>query len=306
MRFMMKRLNFVLLGMVVVVSVEVVRVLWLRQRVEQSRADWQQRTVDLKLRVGVAERTLAALIEERTQLEKKNTETGAVDKPVATGKKAVEKSRTQIDKEAQEKDPKVQLAALTNKRAKLAKNYGPYFKRNDIPVEQQNKLLDVMAKEQETLQDLQAIKGAEGLKNMATAIDTVRKQAASERELAEKEILGDVSYAALREYERRVAVQEWVNGFAGRAAMAGLPLNLDQAEAMTKSLASLSNNYQNGGDAPLSSIEWDRATAQMNTFLSPEQVRYYRHIIVYISPRGFTAVENAILADGEKVRAALR
>lgn len=302
----MKRVNFILMGMVVVVSLGVVQVLWLRQRAERSRADWQQRAATLKLRVGAVDRTLAGLFEERMQLEKKNKETAAADKPVATGKTATEKSRTQIDREAQEKDPKVQLATLSYKRVKLARNYGPYFKRNGITVEQQNKLLDTMAKEQETLQDLQAIKGADGLRDSATAIDTLRKQAASERELAEKEILGDVSYTALREYERSVAVQEWVNGFAGRAAMAGLPLDLDQAEAMTKSLASLSDTYQNGGEAPLSSIDWNHAAMQLDNVLSSEQLKYYRKIISHISPRGFTALQNAILADGEKARAALR
>lgn len=190
-----------------------------------------------------------------------------------------------------ERDPKVQAVRLAAVQARDLERYGPLFRKLGLTAEQIDRFNQITLRRREQTWDLRDIRAeavAKGADVAATeqAVTRLRADATAEMEAAQRELLGEVGYRELREYERSLAPRSTVSALAGSAVLAGIPFSPAQAEQVTMILAQASSDYRAGKAATERTIDWTAADEQARGVLSAEQWELFRTIDPPTSPGG--------------------
>jgi RNA polymerase sigma factor (sigma-70 family) len=85
-------------------------------------------------------------------------------------------------------------------------------------------------------------------------------------------LLGPQGFEQFREATRQAPLRTLVTQLAASSYYTPSPVTADQAAQLQSLLAALSADYQDGGTANASSVNWDQALAQAQAFLSPSQL----------------------------------
>lgn len=173
-------------------------------------------------------------------------------------------------------DPKVQLLFYASERAQLTQTYGPFFRAHGLSPAQIEKLSDLIIRSRQQTFDLSEISRTKGVSFSDPAMVAQRKQGEAEVQAGLTEVLGESGYAELKDYARALDVHTFVGKVAGLAAVEGMPINREQADALVRVLANACPMYSLGGPANLSRIDWKAAEAQAQGILSPEQMKLLR------------------------------
>jgi hypothetical protein len=174
------------------------------------------------------------------------------------------------------KDPKLQMLYLAAARASRMMTYGPLFVALRLSPAQKERFMDISMKQEQADADLLAVMRAQGLPADDPAVAALKQQTADEAKAAQLELLGPEAYRQVQEYHRTLAFRFMVGQFAGVAAWAGIPLDRQQAERMTQSLADASSSYRRGGSVDYLSIDWDAADQRAAENLTPAQRDLYQ------------------------------
>jgi hypothetical protein len=177
-----------------------------------------------------------------------------------------------------EKDPKQQIHRLAARRLALAAIYGPLFRSLGLSSVQSEKFLDLTLKGEEQQMDLSAIMRSQGLSEDDAVVAKLQKESDAELQGALRELLGEAGYRQAQDYGRTSVVRELVSGLAGAAAVAGVPINAQQAEQLTYLLANASSRYRSGGPAEVAEIEWDKIDTPARAILSESQLTLFKSV----------------------------
>jgi hypothetical protein len=252
---------------------------------------------------------MARLQRGETELaEPKKPETAPVAATEAEGpEKAapVPESPAEIPLVDQLKDPKLQVIQFAMERAFLAQRYGPFFWKEGLTPTQIERLCDVLVRSRMNTYDLSEIHRLQGLSFNDPAMLAERDRGKAEVEAGIREVLGDPGYARLKDYARSIEIRDHVGKIAGAAALEGVPINREQADALVNVLAATTPLYASGGPAEFVRIDWKTAEAQAQGILSPAQMKVLREDRPGAGPsRNGDAAHSAIgHAMGELMRA---
>ena len=175
-------------------------------------------------------------------------------------------------------DPKEQLRQLAARRLALGSIYGPLFRSLGLSPAQSERFLDVTLKGEERQMDLSAVMRSQGLSEDDPMVAKLRGESDAEIQAALRELLGQAGYRQAQDYGRTSVVRELVSGLAGAAAVAGVPINAQQAEQLTYLLANASSRYRSGGPAEVAEIEWDKIDTPARAILSESQLTLFKTV----------------------------
>ena len=175
-------------------------------------------------------------------------------------------------------DPKEQLRQLAARRLALGSIYGPLFRSLSLSPAQSERFLDVTLKGEERQMDLSAVMRSQGLSEDDPMVAKLRGESDAEIQAALRELLGQAGYRQAQDYGRTSVVRELVSGLAGAAAVAGVPINAQQAEQLTYILANASSRYRSGGPAEVAEIEWDKIDTPARAILSESQLTLFKTV----------------------------
>ena len=175
-------------------------------------------------------------------------------------------------------DPKEQLRQLAARRLALGSIYGPLFRSLSLSPAQSERFLDVTLKGEERQMDLSAVMRSQGLSEDDPMVAKLRGESDAGLQAALRELLGEAGYRQAQDYGRTSVVRELVSGLAGAAAVAGVPINAQQAEQLTYLLANASSRYRSGGPAEVAEIEWDKIDTPARAILSESQLTLFKTV----------------------------
>jgi hypothetical protein len=199
-------------------------------------------------------------------------------------------------------DPKLQTLELQRLRAGVALDYGEFFRIRGLPPAQIEKFLENKAKRVELDLDLDlAATGQDAAGKRATR--TMRQRGEADYQAAQMEALGPENYRALLDYERTLLVRNGiVNGLAGSAALAGLPLTAEQGDRLFQAaLAAAGNDPAMSGFELARRIDWQLLDAQAQQILTPEQFTLFRSV----APQNESLSRFSLQTDAAVARARL-
>jgi hypothetical protein len=210
----------------------------------------------------------------------------------------------------QERDPKVQAIRLASWRAQVVTSHGVFFRQRKLTPGQIGQFQDIIARRDEQNVDLNSIRDLEKEKNGSVSAETeaavakLEDQAKVDAETAQKALLGEEGFHALREYNRTVRMRGCVSDLAGAAAVAGIPFSAEQAEQLTQVLANTSSAYRAGAAASAVDADWNRADEQARGILSAPQMEFFQTVCPPFSFEGrFQRRYHDALAEAAKVDA---
>lgn len=204
-------------------------------------------------------------------------------------------------------DPKVQVLYNANERAGLAQTYGPFFQSHHLSPAQIDKLSDLIVRSRAHTFDMSEINRTKGIPFNDPAMVAQRQQGEAEVQAGMTEVLGASGYAELKDYARALEIHTFVGKIAGTAAVEGMPITLEQADALTQVLANACPMYAMGGPANLSRVDWKVAEAKAQDILSPQQIKLLHADAPGVGPsRSRVELGNAVYRAISEMRAAGR
>jgi len=273
--------------------------------VAQHQADVAAECQKMEARLATAEKIQVKLRADiEAKLKAAEAKTGIPALAASTPSATEEKLRTLIRKEREaEKNPQVQLLQLAARRAKSAASFGLFFRTLGLSAGQIEKFKDNVVRREETQMDLLGVMREQGLTLRDPVLAKLWMNVEPEYQAAQKELLGDVDYRQLQDYERATETRNSVSRMAGMAAVLGVPFTTEQAEQLMRLMVNASSDYRGGGKAYLFSIDWAIVDAEAGTILSEPQM----NLLKTIEPSGeggrYWGRVNQLLMQAEKADA---
>jgi hypothetical protein len=146
-----------------------------------------------------------------------------------------------------------------------------FYASAGLTTEQIARFEALMMEAEEVKLDFFATARAQGVEPSAPELAELRAEAAAELTRALHELLGEQGYQQFQRLKRAlpldVIVEDTAKLLASRA-----PLAASQRSRLLDTLASADPSYESGSAARLETIDWSRALAEAQTYLSPAQV----------------------------------
>lgn len=146
--------------------------------------------------------------------------------------------------------------------------YGPLFRKLSLSPDQVAKFEAALEKKEEENMDLNASLMDQHLTYADPTAQKLYAQVYAECRGAIAQVLGDSGMKEFEAYEQGLPARSAVTGFAGAAAVGGIPLSPEQVGRLT----TLATQAPIGPDGP----QWDGVIAKAATFLSPQQIELLR------------------------------
>ncbi|MEO5961511.1 MAG: hypothetical protein ABIR80_20560 [Opitutaceae bacterium] len=201
-------------------------------------------------------------------------------------------------------DPKVQVLFFAQERANLAQSYGPFFRAQGLTPTQVERLCDWIIRSRTDSHDLSEIHRLQEKSFNVPEMVAQRDRNKAEVEAGMIEVLGTAGYAALQDYRRSIDVRMYVGKVAGVAAVEGVPISREQADALVQILASATPLFALGGNAEFKSIDWKSAESQAQGIFTAAQMKLLRSDTAGVGPsRRSNAAFDAILRAAREVSA---
>jgi len=169
-------------------------------------------------------------------------------------------------------DPKLFALGMKAYQANLNVNFAPVFRALNLTPDQIAKFDSLAVAHQEAIIDILSSAITEGLPLSDSSVRTLMQQENAQYQTSEQGLLGDSAYQQMQQLNRTLPVTGIVRDVAMQAALTSTPLSGVQADQLTQILASSSGQYQNGGYAIPSTINWPAALGQAQAVLSPTQL----------------------------------
>ena len=97
---------------------------------------------------------------------------------------------------------------------------------------------------------------------------------------AQTELLGQAGYARFEFYERSALLRNFVDAWAGNAAVAGTPITAVQADALIAAMAAASRQGPPGTQAQMQGIDWPVVLARAEQVLATPQLAAFRNAAI--------------------------
>jgi len=201
----------------------------------------------------------------------------------------------------------LQVLHFAMERGFLRQRYGPFFWKEGLTPMQIDRVTDLLVRSQMNSYDLSEIHRMQGLAFNDPAMLAQRDRNKAEVEAGLRDVLGEEGRARLHDYRRSIEIREHVGKIAGAAALEGVPINREQADALVNVLAAVTPLWGSGGPAEFGRIDWKTAEAQAQGILSPAQMKVLREDrpVGGRSRNGEAASQAINRATGELMRAGL-
>jgi hypothetical protein len=202
-------------------------------------------------------------------------------------------------------DPKAEVAMIARQKAMVLRAHGSFFHAHRLSAEQIRRFEEIQARQWEQYMDIRALARLENAPG-EQEIAALQQQASDVQEAAQAELLGEPLYRAFKEHERTEGVQNIVVfGFAGAAAVDGIPITAQQGEQLLQAAVEAA-----GPDPTLAheqlikKIDWAALDEKAQKILTPPQFTLFKNSAPYT---GFssrwkyeldTAVRRAYEAEG--------
>ncbi len=174
-----------------------------------------------------------------------------------------------------EDNPMLQNLQAAARYAQLVITYGPLYRLLGLSPVQIKKFEENLVLREQQQADLFATITNQGLPlNDDPVFQTLMERVNKEYQAAQYNVLGEAGAKKLEDYDRLAYVRETVSGMAGAAAMAGTPLDTQQAELLTRTLAQASRNYPKSDALNPSTIDWRVVHDQAKAFLTSSQLTF--------------------------------
>jgi len=177
-------------------------------------------------------------------------------------------------------NPRRQLKDFALNRARLPQKYRRFFRMIQLDPNRAQQLLDCIERQYEDEYDTEdavlAAGGSYGDPDSAAAIRQLKAEAEKSAALEENQILGPQDLAQLQEYQRTLRAQALVSGYAGRAALDGVPFSADQSEQLLTALVQANAGYKNG-DPVNTEEDWSAVDQQIAPVLTPAQMAMFQN-----------------------------
>jgi hypothetical protein len=175
-----------------------------------------------------------------------------------------------------ERPPEIQVLMLQSGRNQAMLNYDDLFRQLGASEAQSTKFGDNFAAWQEREMDLTAVMRQQDEAGKRTTAE-LQRQARVEYEQAQLRSLGEEGYRRLQEYDRTIEVRSTlIRGFAGGAAIAGIPLTAEQSERLVAAgIESAPNGATLPAESLLPAIDWEVFDAKARAILTPAQFQYF-------------------------------
>jgi hypothetical protein len=174
------------------------------------------------------------------------------------------------------KEPETQLYYLAAKRAESAAKFGPLFRQLGLDSGRIAKFQENAVRREEQQMDNLATLQTQGLSQDNKLIAKLNDQLQHDYDVAQRELLGEEGFRALKDYERTEWTREYVNGWAGGAVLVARdPLTLQQGEQLVQIVANASRSYREGGAVNPNEIDWAAVDAEARQILSAAQFKMF-------------------------------
>jgi hypothetical protein len=175
------------------------------------------------------------------------------------------------------KDSELQVLWLRAGRARAAQDYGPLFTALQLTPAQKESFLANVLKRQEQLMDLAGIAQSQGGDNQQ-AIAALQKTANDEFQAAQAGLLGADGVRRWQEFDRAAPLRMMLDGFAGTAALEGVPVSAPQSEQLARALGSVIPGSDHGGRIDLNAIDWTAVDAEAQRVLTARQLELFKTV----------------------------
>jgi hypothetical protein len=197
-------------------------------------------------------------------------------------------------------DPKLQALYLAAKRSRLDRIYDPLFKSLSLSPDQVDRFKAILLRREEQALDLvSAVPAAVQTNSTAgqwfdtslglgvggpssnadvRAAKRLMTQADQSFQSAAADLLGADGYQQFTDYERALPMRTIAEDTASALATSENPLNPDQINQLTQTLAQASAAFVRGQTANLNmtQVNWTDAIQQAQTFLTPSQLTAFK------------------------------
>lgn len=193
---------------------------------------------------------------------------------------AKQPARPRTQSEMISKNPKAEMLMLRWQGEAAIAEYGSFLRSHGITAEQVRRFKENWVRHSEQDIDLSAVARMEnGLGEKE--LSALQNQAKAAYEAAEAEILGADVYRELKEYERTTVVARnvLVLGFAGSAALEGIPLTAQQGQQLAQAAvgaADPTSANDSSGEKLLTTIDWNALDLRARQILTPAQYVLYK------------------------------
>jgi hypothetical protein len=163
-------------------------------------------------------------------------------------------------------DTTLQALQLAAEKAKLRTSYTPLFGKLALTDEQIARFMDIVARREEQHLDVAGIIKSRGLTASDPIASRLRNEAQSEFKAAQRELLGEIGFKELEEFERSKYARNLVSDLVGIATIRGAPLTTQQAERLVQAVAAAERPRH-----PTMKVDWEAVDQQARSVLDEAQ-----------------------------------
>lgn len=214
----------------------------------------------------------AVLRKELAEEEKVQRETVGGGTPAAgDGRKGGAEALSETREERWRRDARLQVKLIELRRAGMFLRYGTFLRERKLSAAEKEKLGTAWEAFQAMQLDADAIGRDLKLAAGDKALQVQREQARREMMAVEKAVLGEQGYGEFTRFKRSQPLRAAVGIFAGKAALLGMPLTVEQGQLVAEVLAEADPNYRVHGSADDRRLDWAGGLENARRFLSTEQ-----------------------------------
>lgn len=153
--------------------------------------------------------------------------------------------------------PEVQAMMTSARKAVLDQQYAPLLRALNLPPEQSDRLLALLAERQNTLQDVMSAAREQGVNPRSDPAGFRKLVSDAEGSVNDsiKSLLGDTGYSQFTNYEQTMPQRNVVNALQQRLSATDAPLTTTQSDQLVQILAA--NAPQNAGTTATPSLAFD-------------------------------------------------
>jgi hypothetical protein len=239
----------------------------------------QQREASLGKAVARVERRVAELERERVQDEAALA--AAKEKRARAAVPPARKTAGPQALVALRDDPRSQTLLLAQKRAELAESYrGLVVQLRLSPTQAAQLIDDLVERATKNMDIVLTMSGRAPTDHDKAIFLQLQEQAEGTFRAHQVALLGEAGYEALVHYRRTLPLRDFVDTFAGQAAVAGVGITAAQADALIKAMANASSSYRSGRDATIQRLDWPGILEYAAAELSAAQFALFKKKVV--------------------------
>jgi hypothetical protein len=172
-------------------------------------------------------------------------------------------------------DPTVQALEVAASRWRFETQYAPLCRSLGLTPAQQEEFYGNLMVWEAKIADMKAAADAQEISDLDERVARLTMEAQRECEAAQRELLGEENFRRAQEFAAASVARQLVGGLAKVATAAGVPLSLQQAEALVPLLRG-SPAAREDEIAHFRDLDWARIDTQVRAVLTDEQFVLYR------------------------------